>query len=138
MVQAPVRLLAVFLGGALGALARWGVGQLVPVSPTGFPAGTFAANVSGAFALAFLSVVLFERAAATRFARQLVGVGFLGAYTTFSSMAVEGIRLIDAGAWRLAATYWVATLVVGQMAGVYGMWLGRLRHARRREHETGG
>lgn len=141
MVTPTLRLAAVFLGGALGALARWGVAVVIPGSPGGFPVATFGANVSGAFALGFLGVALLERLPPTRYAgyaRLAAGVGFLGGYTTFSTMAVEGVRLIEVGAWRVAAGYWIATLIVGQMAGVYGMWLGRLRSVRRGENEAGG
>ncbi|MQA88398.1 MAG: fluoride efflux transporter CrcB [Streptosporangiales bacterium] len=126
-----MRVVAVFVGGTLGTLARWGVGHVVPVSGVGFPVGTFGANVSGAFALGLVGVLLLERLRPARHVRLLLGVGFLGAYTTFSTMAVEGVRLVEAGSWRMAAGYWIATLVAGQMAGVYGMWLGRLRPRRR-------
>lgn len=54
-------------------------------------------------------------------------MGFFGAYTTFSTMAMDGVHLVAGGKPAIAAVYWLATLVVGQMAGVYGMWLGRLR-----------
>lgn len=126
---ATLRLIAVFLGGGLGSLARWRVSEIFAVSGNGFPIGTFAANITGAFTLAFVSAAVFERLAPTRYVRHFVGIGFLGAYTTFSTLAVEGIRLIERGSWQVAAGYWLATIVVGQMAGVYGMWLGRLRPA---------
>lgn len=130
MTTATVRTMAVFLGGALGTLARWGIGQLAPAAGSGFPTATFVANVSGAFALALASGALFERAAAG-YIRHFLGVGLLGAYTTFSTLAIEGVRLIEAGAWRVAALYWGATFLVGQAAGVYGLWLGRRASTRR-------
>lgn len=119
--------LAVAIGGASGALARWGVGLMIASSPTGFPLATFIVNISGAFGLGVAGVILWERLPPRRYLRSLIGIGFFGAYTTFSTMAVEGVRLIIAGRTNTAALYWLLTLLAGQMAGVYGMWMGRLR-----------
>jgi fluoride exporter len=130
-----MRVVAVMIGGALGALARWTVGLLV-VPAGGFPVATFVVNISGAFGLGVAGVVLLERLPPTRYLRPLVGIGFLGAYTTFSTMAMEGVRLVDQGHVGVAVGYWVATLLVGQVAGVSGIWLGRLRLPRR-GHEPG-
>jgi CrcB protein len=126
-----VRLVAVMVGGAVGAVARWAVELAIP-SVAGFPLATLVINVSGAFAMGLVGVLLLERLAPTRYLRPLLAIGLLGAYTTFSTMAMEGVRLLDQGRLGLAVGYWVATLLVGQMAGVYGMWLGRLRLPRRR------
>ena len=123
-----MRAVSVFVGGACGTLARWWVGlALAPSSPAGFPTATFVVNITGALGLGFASVLLTERLPPTRYLRSLVGIGFFGAYTTFSTMAVEGVRLLDLGRTRTALTYWILTLVLGQMAGVYGMWLGRMK-----------
>jgi fluoride exporter len=130
-----MRLGAVMVGGAAGALARWAV-ELAIGSVAGFPLATFLINVTGAFAMGLVGVLLLERLAPTRYLRPLLGIGLLGAYTTFSTMAMEGVHLLDQGRLGLAVGYWLATLLVGQMAGVYGMWLGRLRLPRR-DHELG-
>jgi fluoride exporter len=127
-----VRLVAVMVGGAVGAVARWAVELAIP-SVAGFPLATLVINVSGAFAMGLVGVLLLERLAPTRYLRPLLAIGLLGAYTTFSTMAMEGVRLLDQGRLGLAVGYWLATLLVGQMAGVYGMWLGRLRLPRRRD-----
>lgn len=126
MLRAMLRLVAVFVGGAAGTSARWGIGQAIPVPAEGFPLGTFAANISGSFVLGFLTLAVFDRMPAATYLRLLLGVGLLGGYTTFSTFAVEGIELLTAGAWGTAVLYWVATVIVGQMCGVYGMWLARL------------
>jgi fluoride exporter len=99
----------------------------------GFPLATFVINVTGRSRSGVVGVVLLERLPPTRYLRPLLGIGFLGAYTTFSTMAMEGVRLLDRGRPAPAAGYWLATLLVGQMAGVYGMWLGRLRLPGRRD-----
>lgn len=128
-----VRSAWVVAGGVMGTLARWWVGETVPSSPLGFPWGTLVVNVTGAFMLGVVGVVLIERVARIRHLRSFLAIGLLGSYTTFSTMALEGVQLIEARRLGLAAGYWIATLVVGQMAGVYGMWLGRLRIPLRKE-----
>lgn len=115
-----------FVGGSVGALARWGIAAALAVSPAAFPIATLIVNTTGAFGLGLAAVLLTERLSPSRYARSLIGIGFFGAYTTFSTMAVEGVRLIDAGHAETALGYWLATLVVGQIAGVCGIWLGRL------------
>jgi len=125
--RSVARHVAVSIGGAGGALARWSVGLALAKASTSFPWGTLVVNLTGAFGLGFAIVLMTERLRPSRYLRPLIGVGFFGAYTTFSTMAVEGVRLIDAGRSQVALAYWVVTLVVGQAAGVYGMWLGRVR-----------
>ena len=88
--------------GAAGAVSRWAVELAVP-SVGGFPLATLLINVSGAFGLGLLGVLLLERLPPTRYLRPLLGIGFLGAYTTFSTMAMEGVRLVEDGARRYAA-----------------------------------
>lgn len=122
-----VRSAWVVAGGVLGTWARWLVGEIVPSSPLGFPWGTLVVNVTGAFALGVIGVVLIERVVHIGHLRSFLAIGLLGSYTTFSTMAMEGVQLIEARRLGLAAGYGVSTLVVGQMAGVYGMWLGQLR-----------
>jgi fluoride exporter len=91
-----MRLVAVMMGGAAGALARWTIELGVP-SVGGFPLATLLINVTGAFAL---GVLLWERLAPTRYLRPLLGIGFLGAYTTFSTLHLGDPAA--AGGWRLA------------------------------------
>jgi fluoride exporter len=63
--------------------------------------------------MGLVGVLLLERLPPTRYLRPLLGIGLLGAYTTFSTMAMEGVRLLDQGRLGLAVGYWVATLLVG-------------------------
>jgi CrcB protein len=128
-----LRAVSVFVGGAFGGLARWGIATALVPAANGFPLATFVINATGAFGLAFTMVMILERMAPSRNLRPLIGIGFFGAYTTFSTLAVEGVRLIAAGRVETAVFYWAATVAVGQMAGVYGMWLARIRFARVKE-----
>lgn len=128
-----MRSASVVSGGVLGTLTRWWVDGLVPSSPQVFPWGTLVVNVTGAFALGVVGVILIERVAHSGHLRTFLGIGLLGSYTTFSAMALEGVQLIEAQRLGLAAGYWLATLVFGLLAGVFGMWLGRLRVPFRKE-----
>jgi CrcB protein len=82
-------------------------------------------NVSGSFVLGFLFVALTERVAASPAVRTSLTVGFVGAYTTFSTFSFETLRLIEDGALRTAVLNVAATLVLGLVAVWAGMTVGR-------------
>lgn len=119
-------LLGVAVAGALGALARYGLGSFISERYAGaFPLGTFVINVSGSFVLGFLFVVLTERAGLSPALRTSVTVGFLGAYTTFSTFSLETYRLVEDGALGTAALNALGSLAVGLVAVWLGVSLGR-------------
>jgi fluoride exporter len=106
---APRLLAAVAVGGALGALARWGLGEVVP-DGSGFPWTTFGINVSGSFLLALLpafAVVRRHRPLALG-----LGPGMLGGFTTLSTYAEQSRALLADGRAGLAASYVLGTLAV--------------------------
>jgi CrcB protein len=113
-------LLAVALGGAVGAPLRYGLSQLIHNNADEFPWATLITNVSGSFVLGFVLIVLAGRFPTNRFARPFLAVGLLGAYTTFSTFAVETDRLIEQGHVPTAALYIGLSLIVGLGAS----WLG--------------
>ena len=122
----PLMLAAVAAGGALGAPARYEVAQLVHVAKDSFPWATFWTNTSGSFALGFVVLVLVERYPPSRHIRAFVATGFLGAFTTFSTLAVETDLLVKDGRAGLGALYAVASLGAGLAAVWAGMRLARL------------
>ena len=118
----------VAIAGALGALARYGIGTALgprASDPRAFPLGTFVVNLTGTFVLGVLAVLFAERVIASAWLRTSLTVGFLGAYTTFSAFSLETVRLIENGGAVVAATYVVASVVLGVLAAYSGMTLAR-------------
>ena len=116
---------AIAAGGALGSAARYGVAQLITVSPDTFPWATFWTNISGSFVLGGVLAVVLERFPPTRFLRPFVATGFLGAYTTYSTFAVESDLLVKDGHAGIAVAYVVASLLAGFAAVWIGIWSAR-------------
>ena len=109
-------LLAVFAGGAVGAVARALVGELLPHDPGSWPWATFGVNVAGAFLLGWLITRLQERVPPSAYRRPLLGTGFCGAFTTFSTFQVELLGMLDADRAGLALGYAGASLLAGGTA----------------------
>jgi CrcB protein len=109
-------LAAIFLGGAIGALARYALAQALPHDAGSWPWATFMVNVAGALALGYLTTRLQERLPPTAYRRPLLGTGLCGALTTFSTMQVELLQMLDDGRAVLAASYAAASLAAGVLA----------------------
>ncbi|MDR5682871.1 MAG: fluoride efflux transporter CrcB [Armatimonadota bacterium] len=121
-----MRIVLVVVGGAIGALLRYAVeGWFAGRTGISFPYGTLVVNVTGSFALGLLSVFTIERLLLSPEARLFVGVGLLGAYTTFSTWQYESWRLIESGSWPLAVVNLGGSLVLGFAALVVGVLIGR-------------
>ena len=122
-----MRYLLVGVGGFAGAIARFlvarGVGAL---GATRFPLATFLINVSGSFALGILGALVAQKVSPGSDAMRLaLGVGFLGAFTTFSTFELETHLLLENGSWLLATAYVVGSVFVGLIALRAGIVLGR-------------
>ena len=118
--------LLIALGGATGALLRYGVDTTVTtLTGAGFPFGTLVVNVSGSFVLGLLFAFVVERSLLPPEVRPALMIGVLGAYTTFSTFEYETQRLVEAGAhwWGLANI--VTSVAVGYAAVQLGVWLAR-------------
>jgi CrcB protein len=124
-VEAWLRVLALSAGGILGVNARYWLGLWMNrwVSPQ-FPWATFTINVSGSFAIGFLTVSL-ARWLPHPNARLLVIAGFLGGYTTFSTFAHESHTLWERGELRLALAYMAGSVLAGFVGVVVGVALAR-------------
>jgi CrcB protein len=119
MSRAPWSVLGtISAGGALGALARYGLATAWPHPPGQFPWSTFVTNVSGCFLIGILMVLITEVWSAHRLIRPFLGVGVLGGYTTFSTYTADVQQLVAAGAARTGLLYLAGTLAAA-LAAVY-------------------
>lgn len=130
---------AIALGGALGAVGRYGLSVALPHRTGTVSWSTFATNVSGCLLIGVLMVVLTEIAGHPhRLFRPFLGVGVLGGFTTFSTYTVETRELVAAGAPRLAFGYLLGTLAAALVAVQVGVVVTRLlARARRRRRACG-
>ena len=119
--------IAIAIGGALGAMARYGVSTLVfDASAQRFPYATLSVNVLGSFAMGFLFVIIAEKAMLPPVMRSMLMVGFLGAFTTFSTFSLDALGLWQNGHLLMALVYALGTVVLCLAAVGLGVWLTRL------------
>jgi CrcB protein len=121
------KVLLVALGGAVGAVARYGVGVWsLRRFGGGWPVGTLAVNVVGGLLMGALAGWLALRGGegAERW-RLLLGVGVLGGFTTFSAFSLETALLLERGRWSAACLYMAASVVLSVAALFAGLWLSR-------------
>ena len=118
-------LAAVAAGGALGALARYGVGLALPHGGGAFPLGTFLINVAGCLLIGALIVVITEWTRAHPLVRPFLVTGILGGFTTFSTYAVDSQQLLAEGRVGTAAAYVAGTLAAAVAATWAGIRLAR-------------
>ena len=113
-------LTAIFLGGMVGALARVGLAKLLPHAPAAWPWPTFAVNLLGALVLGWT----VARLPAWSYARPFLGIGVCGALTTFATLQLELLRMLDGGETVRALLYAVASLAGGLALARLGLALG--------------
>ncbi|MGI8869439.1 MAG: fluoride efflux transporter CrcB [Mycobacteriales bacterium] len=109
-------LAAVFVGGGIGAVARAGLSEAFPHAVAAWPWPTFGANIAAAFLLGYFVTRLQERLPLSSYRRPLLGTGLCGGLSTFSTMQVELLKMIDKGLWGLATSYAVASIAAGYAA----------------------
>ena len=109
-------LAAVFAGGAIGTLARAGLATVAASDPGRWPWPTFIVNIVGAFLLGYFATRLLERLPVSSYRRPLLGTGLCGGLTTFSTMQVETIKMLEHHHFGLAIGYTVASITLGLLA----------------------
>ena len=115
------------LGGAAGTVARYALsGWVSDLTGGRLPWGTFIVNVSGSFVLGVLFALSIDRAILPPEVRVPLMIGFLGAYTTFSTLMLESWRLVEEGAMLAAVANVVGSSLVGLVAVVGGLAVGRI------------
>lgn len=119
--------IGITVAGSAGALTRYGIEGLISQrSASAFPWGTFVVNITGAFLLGLVFTLLTERFAVSPWLRSTLTIGFLGAYTTFSTLSLETFRLIEDNAYVTAALNSVGSLAVGIVAVYAGVIVARV------------
>jgi fluoride exporter len=114
----PYLLVAIFIGGAIGALLRAALTRYIPTAPNGFPWTVLLINVGGAIVLTYVAIRLQERLPPSTYRRPLVGTGFCGALTTFSTLQVGVVKLGRDGHVALGAGYLAVSVCLGVVAAV--------------------
>ena len=124
--------LDVALGSAAGGVARWSIGNWMQrlaggAPPVVFPVGTLVVNATGSFVLGVLAMVIARPDGGARadVARLLLGVGFCGGYTTFSTFSLDTVALFETRGWLVAAANVVASVAAGLAGVAAGLAIGR-------------
>jgi fluoride exporter len=116
------------LAGALGALARTGIGELVP-HENGFPIATFSVNMIGTFILCLFVTGVVRKISEAKHIQDAVNTGFLGSFTTFSALSMEAVLLFENGQLVIAVLYVGLSIIGGLLAGLLGFHVGRKKVA---------
>jgi CrcB protein len=120
-------LLFLAVGGAFGAVSRYLVqGWVQDLTGGRFPWGTFAVNISGSFALGLVFALAMDRAILSPEVRVPVMIGFIGSYTTFSTLMLESWTLVEEGDIAHVLVNLAGSVVIGMVAVVAGLAVGRL------------
>lgn len=120
---------AIFVGGMAGSLLRVRLGRTFATGVADWPWAIFAVNISGSFVLACVATHL-QRHSRRSCLGPLLGVGFCGAYTTFSTMQIELVQMVDHNRYALAGAYALSSVLVGYLAISFGTMLVRRTGAR--------
>jgi len=116
-----INIMYIAAGGALGAVMRYLVSTGIhSILGRGFPYGTLTVNVLGSFLMGFLFIFMFERSSLGPEWRALILIGFLGAFTTFSTFSIETLNLVESGAMARA----MANILVSVITCILATWLG--------------
>lgn len=124
-MEALTRILAIGIGGAFGAVARYGLNILFAKSFSPFPFATFFINVTGSFLIGFLLTVFSEKIDVNENLRLAIIVGFLGAYTTFSTFEFETYTLVREKQLAMAMLYVSMSFALGLIGVLAGVWLAK-------------
>ena len=118
-------LILIGVGGALGAVSRYGVDRLLTGIIGQTVLGTFAVNISGSLILGLIAGMASSRTSFPEAFTMLLAVGFCGSFTTFSTVTVTSFHLFEDGDYITASTNIFGSVIVGLVAAGIGLWIGR-------------
>lgn len=118
--------LFIAIGGALGAMSRYWLSNLINQLNTPMLLGTLIVNVLGSLLIGVMYVLIVEKLFLHPESRNVIIIGFLGAFTTFSTFSLETIRYIESGQIALAATYILSSVLLCVLAAGAGVWMTRM------------
>jgi len=121
-----LHLVLIAMGGALGALARYGVSGLLNNAEHKLPFGTLMCNALGSFLMGVCFVLILEKARLNPELRPLLMVGFMGAFTTFSTFSMETVAMLQEGHVMSALIYILLSVLLCIAALSAGLWITRL------------
>ena len=116
------------LAGAIGALLRTWIGELLP-HESGFPVATFSVNIVGTFLLCYLVTGVVRKFSTAKHIQDAITTGFLGSFTTFSALSMETVLLVENGELVIAVLYVGLSIVGGLTAGLFGFHMGQKKLA---------
>ena len=116
---------AIALGGALGALLRFGWVSFFPIRETIFPWAIFSENILGAFVLGWLLSIFIRRQGKHRYIRAFFGTGLIGSFTTFSGITIDLAHYYHNASYLLLSLYILLSIAAGLVAAFAGIWAGR-------------
>jgi CrcB protein len=114
-------LVGVAVGGATGTISRYGITRILPAAGGSVPWSIFLVNVSGSFALGFVLHLVIERWPTNDYIRPFVAIGFIGGFTTFSTVMVDTDLLVRDGQVGTAAVYVIGSVIAGLVAAFAGI-----------------
>lgn len=120
---------AVGVGGGLGALARYYIAGMIQSAATAFPWGIFIVNISGGLLMGLIVEASALKLNLPPDLRAFLTVGILGGYTTFSTFSLDSALLLQKGAYLQAAAYMIGSVVLSVLALFAGLWLVRAIYA---------
>jgi len=118
-------ILFVFIGGGFGSVLRFLIGKYLNTTETGFPYGTFAANIIGSLLIGIILGLAAKNNSLSDNQTLLLATGFCGGFTTFSTFAYENHLFLKAGDFSSFALYTIASFIVGFLAVFFGMYLAK-------------
>jgi len=128
---------AIALGGALGALLRFGWVSCFPLRDTTIPWAIFSENILGAFVLGWLLAIFIRKRGNHRYIRAFFGTGLIGSFTTFSGITIDLAHYYHNASYLLLSLYILLSITAGLVAAFAGIWAGRTTLNAYRTKKTG-